>query len=112
MEAVLSLLEVLGILRDHDWAGVGAGEALRADALESRLHAMWSPGEWDDRRGPDRIVDFEIEDASLLLGGLSFTEMMSVDLPWIDMVRWTVDFMTEQLRPLWSEEEWAQLGAG
>ncbi len=37
------------------------------------------------------------------------TEMMSVDFPWFDMVRWSVDFITAELRPLWSDEEWALL---
>lgn len=59
--------------------------------------------------GTDREIELEIEDAALLLEGLAFTEAMSVDLPWFDMVQWTVDFMTEQLRPAWTEDEWSEL---
>jgi hypothetical protein len=47
-----------------------------------------------------------IDDASLLLQGMAFTEVMSADLPWIDMVRWVTDFVTTELRQHWTEEEW------
>jgi len=30
-------------------------------------------------------------------------------LPWIDSVRWVTDFITEELRQHWTEEEWRKL---
>jgi hypothetical protein len=47
-----------------------------------------------------------IDDAALLLQGMAFTEVMSQEFPWIDTVRWVTDFVTEELRKHWSEEEW------
>lgn len=64
--------------------------------LESRLMA---PGE-------NEGVLLSIDDAALLLQGMAFTEVMSQEFPWIDTVRWVTDFVTEELRKHWSEEEW------
>jgi hypothetical protein len=47
-----------------------------------------------------------IDDAELLLQGMAFTEVMSQDLPWIESVRWVTDFITEELRQHWTEDEW------
>jgi hypothetical protein len=52
-----------------------------------------------------------IDDAALLLEGMAFTEIMSADFPWIDMVRWTTDFVTEELRQHWTDEEWRTYSA-
>jgi hypothetical protein len=67
--------------------------------LESRLVA---PGE-------DEGVMLGIDDAALLLHGMAFTEVMSQEFPWIDTVRWVTDFVTEELRKHWSEEEWRSI---
>lgn len=103
IEAGAALRQTLGILEDHG----RSEDPERAIMLEQRVWDAWSKAEWDALAGPDRVLQLEIEDAALILDGLSFTEMMSEDLPWLDMVRWTVDFMTEQLRPAWTEAEWA-----
>ena len=42
---------------------------------------------------------------------MAFTETMSADLPWFEMVRWTSDFVTAQLRANWSDAEWAEFGS-
>jgi hypothetical protein len=47
-----------------------------------------------------------IDDAALLLQGMAFTEVMSQELPWIESVRWVTDFITEELRQHWTEDEW------
>ena len=57
-------------------------------------------------------VTIGIDDAALLLDGMAFTEMASVDFPWFDMVRWTSDFVTAELRPHWSEDAWQTFAAG
>jgi hypothetical protein len=38
--------------------------------------------------------------------------VMSADLPWIEMVRWTSDFVTSELRQYWTEDEWRTFTAG
>jgi hypothetical protein len=42
---------------------------------------------------------------------MAFTEVASADLPWIEMVRWTSDFVTSELRSHWTQSEWLQLSA-
>jgi hypothetical protein len=37
---------------------------------------------------------------------MAFTETMSVDFPFFEMVQWTSDFVTSELRSHWSEELW------
>ena len=67
--------------------------------LEARLMA---PGE-------NEGVLLGIDDVALLLQGMAYTEVMSEEFPWIDTVRWVTDFVTEELRKHWSEEEWQRL---
>ena len=55
--------------------------------------------------GPKLSIHLSIY-CALLLDGMASTEMASVDLPWFDMVRWTSDFVTAELRPHWSEDDW------
>lgn len=110
VDAVDALLQILGIMGDQLWSG-GAGESLsrgwdleRLMALEYRLQS----GE----PGPDTdtsIVTLDITDVSLLLEGMAFTEVASADLPWVEMVRWTADFVTAELRHHWPEEMWRRL---
>lgn len=117
IEAASAIRQILGILDDHSTSfefGASPNEivkasdaAYRAVLLEDLVYNTWTAEEWDELKGEDRSIDLEIEDAALLLDGLALTETMSVDLPWIDMVRWTVDFITAELRPLWTDDEWA-----
>lgn len=65
----------------------------------------------DDLGLGERVVSRQtvgIDDVALLLDGIAYTEMASADLPWIDMVRWTADFITAELRPYWTDEEWRE----
>ena len=67
-------------------------------------------GRVDRRREvAERELVLDIEDVALVLQGMAFTEVMSAELPWVDMVRWTSDFVTAQLRPHWTDEEWSAL---
>ena len=98
--AVASLQQLIGIMTDH----------------------MWTP-DYDGRWDVEQIVDLEqriadaadtgvatlgIDDASLLLAGMAYTEVMSEDFPWIDTVRWVSDFLAAELRRHWTDEEWAR----
>jgi hypothetical protein len=97
-DAVLALSQILGIMLDDlfDGADSKGWNSERILDLEARLMA---PAE-------EEGVMLGIDDAALLLQGMAFTEVMSQDLPWIESVRWVTDFITEELRQHWTEDEW------
>jgi hypothetical protein len=97
-DAVLALSQILGIMLDDlfDAADSRGWNSERILDLEARLMA---PAE-------EEGVLLGIDDAALLLQGMAFTEVMSQDLPWIESVRWVTDFITEELRQHWTEDEW------
>jgi hypothetical protein len=97
-DAVLALSQILGIMLDDLFGNVDSSgwNSERILDLEARLMA---PAE-------EEGVLLGIDDAALLLQGMAFTEVMSQDLPWIDSVRWVTDFITEELRQHWTEDEW------
>jgi hypothetical protein len=101
--AAMALAQILGIMSDQ-------------------LFGVKNTSGWDTEHLIDldaRLAEHEdgqpfvmgIDDAALLLEGMAFTEIMSADLPWIDMVRWTTDFVTEELRQHWTEEQWQAYSA-
>ena len=99
-DAVLALTTILGIMSDQLWGdGYSANGRWDPDVLmdlEVRLTTA-APGE---------PVTLGIDDAALLLDGMAFTEIASAELPWAEMVRWTSDFVTAELRSHWSDDEW------
>jgi hypothetical protein len=97
-DAVLALSQILGIMLDDLFGNVDSSgwNSERILDLEARLMA---PAE-------EEGVLLGIDDAALLLQGMAFTEVMSQDLPWIDSVRWVTDFITDELRQYWTEDEW------
>ena len=97
-DAVSALFEILGIMTDQLMEG-NMGARWDAEAvlgLQMRLSGL-KDGE---------AVEIGIDDAALLLDGMAFTEVMSVDFPFFEMVQWTSDFMTAELRSHWSEDLW------
>ena len=105
----MALGQILGIMSDQAMSGGDSRWDLeRLMEIEMRLGVV--PGTF----GPEQLdeadtVTLGIDDAALLLDGMAFTEIASTDLPWIDMVRWTSDFVTGELRSHWSESEWLDL---
>lgn len=97
-DAVSALFEILGIMTDQLMEGnmVGRWDAEAVVDLQMRLSGL-QDGE---------AVEIGIDDAALLLDGMAFTEVMSVDFPFFEMVQWTSDFITAELRSHWSEELW------
>ena len=97
-DAVLALSQILGIMLDdlYNTENSSGWSSERILDLEARLMA---PGEAEG-------VLLGIDDVALLLQGMAFTEVMSQELPWIDSVRWVTDFITEELRQYWTEDEW------
>ena len=102
-EAVLALSEILGIMSDQlmDGEMQQRWDAEHVVDLQLRLN---------DAHGGDAI-QIGIDDAALLLDGMAFTEVMSVEFPFFEMVQWTSDFVTQELRSYWSEDEWREFVA-
>jgi hypothetical protein len=113
-DARMALAQILGIMTDQVFGGETAPmwDVERLMELESRLGITL--GVDDVGRGGDdtTTVTLGIDDAALLLDGMAFTEIASADLPWIDMVRWTSDFVTGELRQHWTSDEWQAFSAG
>jgi len=98
-DALATLLQLVGIMTDQ----VMSGDLPRWD-VHSLMHlevlletAVADPGS---------PVTLGIDDVAMLLEGMAFTEIASAELPWFDMVRWTSDFITAELRPYWTDDLW------
>ena len=100
-DAVLALSQILAIMLDDVFGNAESSgwNSQRILDLEARL---MEPAEGEG-------VLLGIDDAAMLLQGMAFTEVMSQDLPWIESVRWVTDFITEELRQHWTEDEWLRL---
>ena len=103
-EATLALSQILGIMLDQLFE-------LEASQGWSTEHIIDLDARLVDSLEGESIT-LGIDDAALLLQGMAFTEVMSADLPWIEMVRWTSDFVTSELRQYWTEDEWRTFTAG
>jgi hypothetical protein len=113
-DARLALGQIIGIMADQAMSGaVARWDVERLMELELRL-GLLPGGTGIEDLGDDvsDTVTLGIDDAALLLDGMAFTEVASADLPWIEMVRWTSDFVTSELRSHWTQSEWLQLSAG
>lgn len=99
----MALGEILGIITDQLMEGAMSSrwDAEHVVELQMRLN--------DARDGEE--IDLGINDAALLLDGMAFTEVMSVEFPFFDMVQWTSDFVTQELRAHWTEDEWRAFAA-
>ena len=99
-EAVLALSEILGIMSDQlmDGEMQQRWDAEHVVDLQLRLN---------DAHNGDAI-EIGIDDAALLLDGMAFTEVMSVECPFFEMVQWTSDFVTEELRQHWTDDQWRE----
>lgn len=98
-EALAALLQLVGIMSDQ----VMSGDMPRWEIEDlMRLEVMLETSAMVD----EVPLTLGIDDVAMLLEGMAFTEMASVELPWFDMVRWTSDFITAELRPYWTDEQW------
>ncbi len=112
-DARMALAQILGIMSDQAMSGDhGRWDVARLMEVETRLGITM--GVDDMGQGPQEsaVVTHGIDDAALLLDGMAFTEIASADLPWIEMVRWTSDFVSTELRQHWTDEEWLSVAAG
>jgi hypothetical protein len=102
-EGVESLQTILGIVDDH---GLRVDVAAK-DRLEDTLRIARAKGPL--RSGQeDTVISIELglAEAALLLDALKFTDLMSMDLPFYDMVADTIQFVSDQLVSLWPAETW------
>jgi hypothetical protein len=112
----MALGQIIGIMSDQVMSGAPTHWSIeRLVELDVRLgvvHDGFDVGGLDAESTDDALeVTLGIDDAALLLDGMAFTEVASADLPWIDMVRWTSDFVTSELRSPWTDEEWMGFAA-
>jgi hypothetical protein len=111
IEAGAALRQILGIMIDQTMADNGWDWDLEhVVTLDGRLEDLWDPEAWTTLQGDERAVELGIDDVALVLDGMAYTEIASAEFPWIDMVRWTADFVTAELRPHWSDDEWRAFG--
>jgi hypothetical protein len=102
-EAVMALTTIIGIMSDQLW---------NDDFTASARGGRWDPEVLMDLEvrltsaEPGEPVTLGIDDAALLLDGMAFTEIASAEFPWAEMVRWTSDFVTAELRSHWTDDEW------
>ena len=111
-DARMALAQILGIMSDQAMSGdVTRWDVGRLMEVEMRLGITL--GVDDVGRGGDEsaLVTIGIDDAALLLDGMAYTEIASADLPWIDVVRWTADFVSTELRQHWTDDEWLSIAA-
>jgi hypothetical protein len=108
IEAAGAIRQILGIMTDQLMGGDGGWDwdLDHVVALDARLELLWESEEWQTLSGDDRPTQLEIDDVALVLDGMAFTEVASADFPWIEMVRWSADFITAELRQHWTDEEW------
>lgn len=99
-DALSALLQLLGIMTDQVLAAEDRPrwELEPLLLLETRLEMARSEG------AP--TVMLGIDEVALVLDGMAFTEAASAHLPWAEMVRWTSDFVTAELRTHWDETSW------
>lgn len=112
-DARLALGQIIGVMADQAMSGaVTRWDVERLTELELRLGLLpGGTGFVDLGDDASDTVILGIDDAALLIDGMAFTEVASADLPWIEMVRWTSDFVTSELRSHWTRSEWLQLSA-
>lgn len=108
-EAVAALTQILAIMHDEVMRSedlVPRWDIGRLAQVEQRLGVVVGIDDVAPPAPDHRTVTLGIDDVALLLDGMAFTEIFSVDLPWFELVQWTSDFVTGELRRHWSEDEW------
>jgi hypothetical protein len=102
-EAIAALSQIIGIMTDQ--------------VQLAERHTRWNVEhlvDLDERlfaHEDGQPITLGIEDAALLLEGMAFTEIMSVEFPWFEMVQWTTDFVTTELRKHWTQAQWENFAA-
>lgn len=112
-DARAAVAELVGIMSDQVMVGpVDArwdyGELMR---IEHRFAVTMGVDDVGVGSSDSVTVTVGMEDVAALLDGMAYTEVMSEDFAWIDMVRWTADFVASELRGHWTDDEWQEFTA-
>jgi hypothetical protein len=112
-DARAAVAQLVGIMSDQVMDGADAARWEYEELLRLEQRFEVTMGVDDLGRGPSEGVTVTVgmEDVALLLDGMAYTEVMSAEFAWIDMVRWTADFITTELRGHWTDEEWREFSA-
>ena len=109
----MALTTILGIMSDQAMSGDAARwDVGRLMEVEARLGATSGYGPSAGAAPGSTRLTLGIDDVALLLDGMAYTEVASADLPWIEMVRWTSDFVSAELRQHWTDDEWLTVAGG
>ncbi len=103
-EGVESLRTILGIIDDHELKVDDTARASLEEKLDMAPQAMGPIGVATEAN--EVAIGVTMPEADLLLQSLQFTDMMSMHLPFYDMVVETVQFVSDQLTNLWPSEQW------
>lgn len=111
-DARAALGQIIGIMSDQVLAGEGRPRWEMEDLISLEVRLGVSSDSWAvPQEDADATVTLGIDDAALLLDGMAFTEMASVEFSFFDMVQWTADFITDELRRHWTDDEWRHYAA-
>ena len=112
-DARAAVAQLVGIMSDQVMEGADHARWEYEELMRLEHRFAVTIGVDDVGRGPSEsaVVTVGMEDVALLLDGMAYTEVMSAEFAWIDMVRWTADFITTELREHWTEDEWREFTA-
>lgn len=112
-DARAAVAQLVGIMNDQVMDGADAARWDYDELMRLEQRFGVTVGVDDVGRGPsdDAVVTVGMEDVALLLDGMAWTEVMSAEFAWVDMVRWTADFITTELRVHWTDDEWREFTA-
>lgn len=112
-DARATLAQLVGIMNDQVMEGADAARWDYDELMRLEHRFGVTLGVDDVGRGPSESASVTVgmEDVALLLDGMAYTEVMSEEFAWIDMVRWTADFITTELRGHWTDDEWREFTA-
>ena len=112
-DARAAVAQLLGIMSDQVMDGAGAARWDYDELMRVEHRFAVTMGVDDVGAGPSESVTVTVgmEDVAVLLDGMAYTEVMSEGFAWIEMVRWTADFITSELRGHWTDDEWREFTA-
>lgn len=112
-DARAAVAQLVGIMSDQVLDGADAARWDYDELMRVEHRFAVTMGVDDVSIGPSDsvIVTVGMEDVAALLDAMAYTEVMSEGFAWIDMVRWTADFITSELRGHWTDDEWHEFTA-
>lgn len=110
-DARAAVAQLVGIMSDQVMDGADAARWDYHELMRVEHRFAVTTKVDDVGAGPSESVTVGMEDVAVLLDGMAHTEVMSDGFAWIDMVRWTADFISSELRGHWTDDEWREFTA-